>query len=124
MACHTGNCPIIAHEPAAGGEYERDLVESLALEGRKHISIDDPCCAFCAGVQLDPSEPPAHAGVVLRKKRACPISIVAYMAAAKSKRGETVYVVPRGTLPALVVNGDEIDPLADFSTQECEACGS
>ena len=123
MGCPAGNCPVIAHEPAAGGESERDLVQSLAMEGRDHIGPDDPCCAFCAGVKLDPMEPPAHDGVVLAKKRACPISIVAYMAAAKAARGETVYIVPRGTLPALVVNDQEIDPLADFSTQECEACG-
>lgn len=123
MGCPTGNCPVIAHEPTAGGEDERDLVQSLAMQGRDYLSLDDPCCAFCAGVKLDPTEPPAHAGVVLKKKRACPISIVAYMAAAKAKRGETVYIVPRGNLPALVVNDQEIDPLADFSTQECEACG-
>lgn len=123
MGCPTGNCPVIAHEPAAGGEQERDLVQSLAMEGRQYIGPEDPCCAFCAGVELDPTQPPAHAGEVLRKKRACPISIVAYMAAAKSARGETVYIVPRGSLPALVVNDEEIDPLADFSTQQCEACG-
>ena len=98
-------------------------VAALAEIGAGELGEDAECCAFCAGIKMDVAMPPVSAGKLLRAGRGCPLSIIAYRAAAESRKGFEVDVVPQpGGSPLLMVNGDEVDALKDYRETDC-GCG-
>lgn len=122
MGCHSGTCGprVVASPQVPGtGDTDAELAAALITQGRKALTADSPCCAHCAGVVLDSTEPPVAAGEVLRRGRACPLSIMAYHGAIASRKGGRVEVEPRAGCPALIVDGVEVDPFDEYRSGHC-----
>ena len=122
MGCPSGTCPVEARSPAnddPDGEVIAKLVSELAVAGRDSLRDGDACCAFCAGIELDPCEPPAHAREMIAQGRACPLAVVAYKAAYAAKNGRRVGIEPNGSLPQLFIDGALVDPLKQYRRGHC-----
>lgn len=120
MGCPSGTCPAdppSSHED--DGEAELALASELALAGRDSLRDGDACCAFCAGIVLDPCEPPANARQMIAQGRACPLSVVAYKAAYAARQGKVVALEANGGLPRLLIDGKEVDPIEQYRRGHC-----
>lgn len=118
--CGTGGCggPTLVRED--GSDIVRALVQSGDLPGP-----DAPCCAYCAGVALDPTIPPETPAALLRRGRGCPLSIIAYRAALEARKGHSVEIEDRpGLTPELFVDGETVNPLSDYRTSACGCEGT
>jgi hypothetical protein len=64
-----------------------------------------------------PPEPPAR---VLKRRRGCAVSIVAYTAAREHMKGRDVKIAPTpGGAPSLTVNGEPVNPLKHYGNETC-----
>lgn len=125
MGCPSGSCPTdLPSSDDGDGEAEVALASELAVAGRDSLREGDACCAFCAGIELDPCEPPAHAREMIEQGRACPLAVVAYKAAYAAKQGKVVALEANGGLPRLLIDGKEVDPIEQYRRGYCskEAC--
>lgn len=114
IGCNTGSCRTA---PEGGAATIRQLVQGGLPP------VDAPCCAHCAGVELDPALPPASPRDLLAAGRGCPLSIIAYRAAKEAEKGRQVAVRDvTGRTPILLVDGKQIDPLEDYKVRAC-GCG-
>ena len=106
MGCPAAGCgprPVPAGELHGADVVEAErvalFVATLSQEGPE--LGDAPCCAFCAGVHLDPAVTPENPHRLLSRGKGCPLSIVAYRARAENDKGRRVEVVPQKELEAL-----------------------
>ncbi len=118
MGC-SGGCVILKSEDE-GDKQAVKIVARLAEKGARELSDRDECCAYCAGIKMDASLAPVSAGKLKRAGRGCPLSIVAYRAAAEVRKGFEVDVIPQPKgAPLLMVSGDMVDPLEDYREVAC-----
>ena len=84
-----------------------------------------PCCAKCAGCELDASAPLADAKRMLEARKAHPASIVAYTLGRELAAGVACRVVllDGDRLALERATGDLINPLEKFATKEACCCG-
>lgn len=122
MGCPSGSCPVsmIAPDQGDADDAVLQLVTDLAIEGSTKLRDGDACCAFCAGILMDPLEPPAHAGRMLKRKRACPLSILAYKAAYAARQGKQVGLESNGDMPRMTIDGNPVNPLDQYDRGYCE----
>lgn len=123
MGCPSGVCPVetgSSHEDEPDEDAVMQLVSDLAAAGSVALRDGDACCAFCADIVLDSCEPPAHAREMIAQGRACPLSVIGYKAAYAAKQGKEVVLESNGSLPRLLIDGVEVDPLNQYRVGKCE----
>lgn len=105
-------------------EHKADLETAKAAialaDGGGNLPKDAPCCAYSGGIDMDVEVSPETPEKMLKRKRGCPLTIIAYQIRRMRQDGKGVGVVAqdRGA-PYLRVDGRVVDPLQHFANESC-----
>ncbi len=102
---------------------DTEAAEEVGVLASQHkgLSHEAPCCAWCAGIELDCTIAPEKPAALLKRKKGCAISIVAYSAAREHMKGRDVVITPRDGYgaPTITVNGEAANPLQHYGDESC-----